>query len=507
MRSAVASDPWVQMFGVIAVVTGAITLHRFAAGPQRPQNPDPQQLPASAPAAVAVPLAAAPVANAFPNGARDGVLPDAAPAPAAPPQASAAKRLPRLPGRWVVDASGGAGADVASLAEALAAASDGDEIRLRPGRYGAGAPIGADVSIIGEGNDPAQVVLEARGKDALRVEGGRVRVSGLTFSGSRAESAGLVVYGKAAVSVDGARFWGLRRGVLVEGEDASVSLSNTQLTGCAVGLEARGGAKASVVNATIQDGDVGLSALEGAQLTLSGVKLSRAGEGVSLLGSKTRAKGSALRAVGGQVAVSAQGGARFDGEQLELSGQRECALKLSDSGTRAALEQARISDAKRGVCGSDGAEAVLTNSSVVDSGETAVALERGAAGALTKTSIVRSGQSAVTLSGRSMLNARDVHVSRSVGEGFMLKEGSSLDGDKLVVSENTSCAIMIEDRGSITLRGSKLNNNLCGVALYRGGSLNLTDCDLTRNANGHFLYKQQHRGEIQLRGSRNMPPL
>ena len=102
---------------------------------------------------------------------------------------------PRVPGKWVVDAASGAGADTSNLEEALEAARPGGEILIRPGAYSLSAALNRPLTLTGQGAGPEETTLTASSSTALAVTMGKVTLRNLTVAVDGS--------GGAALRVDG----------------------------------------------------------------------------------------------------------------------------------------------------------------------------------------------------------------------------------------------------------------------------------------------------------------
>ena len=273
-----SKDPWIQILGVLALVSGLVALVR--------------QLPGSA--AVTAPPASTPPAASI-----------AAPAPATGELAEPArfKNLrPRRPGKWVVDLDRSADADTDSIAEALHNAASGDQILIRPGRYRENLRIFKDVALIGEGDRAGEAVIDGGKGAALEVQDSEAVLRRLTFSsaelGTRVEGgfltasdcrwegggSGLAAEGGASVKITGSVFSRLEEAVSASGAVARVELSGVKIQGGKTGLSVQAGAALKAELTELRDlRECALKASDkDSLLEVSASKVSGSGKGACL---------------------------------------------------------------------------------------------------------------------------------------------------------------------------------------------------------------------------------
>ncbi len=209
-QDSVLGDQWVQMFGVLALVSGGFSLYARA----RPSSP---------------------------SGAAFSAV-------AAVSEASALDR--KTPGRLLVDARLATDADTADLGQALAEARAGEIVYVRPGVYRVSAAVSQDQRVVGLGGKPEAVVLEgAADAPVLTIKAGAVKLSGLTLQHG--------LYGAVALS-----------GAKLELEDV-LSQGNRR---CGVGV-GRGGA-ARLRGGAMTMNDYGVCADAGADVDVQDAQLS-----------------------------------------------------------------------------------------------------------------------------------------------------------------------------------------------------------------------------------------
>lgn len=230
-----SNDAWMHMFLTIAAISGGLLIMRHYSGPAHEPPNALAMAASSAASAAAVPPAPAlprsiPESSRMPSNSLTPPLPEpppvyqppppsanptatltrtfdpgAMPMPSAPPPAPLtpfiAPTRPALyafdppaardpdPNRkrplngkdWIVDANGGTSADTNSLAAAVAAASDGDTIRVRPGTYGESVFINKSLTIVGEVGK-IRPVLEGRNEYALWIQDAAVTIKDMAVT-------------------------------------------------------------------------------------------------------------------------------------------------------------------------------------------------------------------------------------------------------------------------------------------------------------------------------------
>jgi hypothetical protein len=315
-----SEDVWVQLFALLAVVSGILSAHYYW---QRPLPP--------AAAGVSAPQAAG-----------------ASPAePAAAPAPQAAASVPRTAGRWVVDPRMGPDADCAGLGEALAGSRDGDVIVLRPGTYEESVDISKSVTISGSGVSPDQVMITNASRQTLSIIAGRVALENLSLSNTGLKSCWALTVAKARLSLRNVRLRSGGQGVLVaDGDlDASdceldartalfvsgksrVTLLHTTLTAEETAVSADGGGvDLRIDSSRIQDSrGTGLEAARFALVRLNDVTLS--GNASAAMVIRSRAEVRVTRA--------------------KIVDNRECGVRIEDHG-KAYLEQAQVARNRCGV--------------------------------------------------------------------------------------------------------------------------------------------------------------
>lgn len=187
------SDPWVQVFGCIALLSGALSVHAYGFPHLK--------LPAlRLPALGKLPLGG-------PSAAKAG-------------------------GKWLVDPAGGG--DAKTIAAAVQAARPGDEIVLSPGVYTEAVSIEKALTIKAQGAGAS--TIESPGGTAVLVKGGPVVFWGVSVTIPSSKGAAFWI-ARGTVSFSGAKISGGETALLVEGAGSALKLADAQLAGGGRGLD------------------------------------------------------------------------------------------------------------------------------------------------------------------------------------------------------------------------------------------------------------------------------
>jgi len=146
----------------------------------------------------------------------------------------------------IVDAAASPGSDFSDLASAIASASDGDVLSLKPGTYRAGVAISKSITLTGAGGSPDDVVLSGAGSRALAVAGGRVSIGHLTISQSGSGDA--VAVGGGSLSLMDARVKSSGDGLRVVDADLEIGDSRIEAR---TGVLAEGKSRARILRSRI----------------------------------------------------------------------------------------------------------------------------------------------------------------------------------------------------------------------------------------------------------------
>ncbi|MEK7388797.1 MAG: right-handed parallel beta-helix repeat-containing protein, partial [Elusimicrobiota bacterium] len=217
---------------------------------------------------------------------------------------SASVAAPLIPGRWVVDSRRAPGSDRGSLAEALAGAREGDVIELAPGAYAESPKTTKSVTILGRGKTSDEVVISGSGPDsdwALGVDAGRLTLRNLSIrsaanavrvAGGDLDVEGCSLEGRVALAVSGRSRLRVERSTLTgRGDNAAVSAEGE-------------GASLIIEQSTISNGaGSGLAASRLVLVRLRDVSVSR-----NALAALTIRSGAEVRVKGGKISENRQCG-------------------------------------------------------------------------------------------------------------------------------------------------------------------------------------------------------
>jgi hypothetical protein len=317
-------DVWVQLFALLAVVSGVLSAHSYW---QR-SLPGP-----AAPAEVPISVSAE-------------ALQPAAPPAAAPPAASSVS-APRTAGRWVVDSRMSADADCASLGAAVAGARDGDVIVLRPGTYEEGVQVSKSLTISGAGVSPDQVVLTHSGPKTLAISGGRVTLENLSLANTGLRSYWVLSLAMGRLTMRNVRFRSAGQGMLVV--DGDLDASDCDLDG-RTALSVSGKSRVRLVHDTLSGEEAAVSADGGGvDLSIEGSRIQDS-RGLGLEASRFALVRMNDVTLSGNVsaAVSIASGAEVRITQAKIVDNRDCGVRI-DGGAKVFLEQAQLERDRCGV--------------------------------------------------------------------------------------------------------------------------------------------------------------
>lgn len=304
-------DTWVQVLGLVALSSGAFTAHFLLAAQ-----------PAAARQAAQAARAAAPAVD---TGARALPRPrsSSAPVKAASPEAL----KPRLAGHWLVDSRGGLEADCTTVQAALAAASDGDRITVKPGVYHGYVSITKSVTIQGSGSSPDKVELTHTGPQTVTVAGGRAVLGNLTVANTGGPGTWVVLASKARLSLERVKMRAFGNGIRVI--DSEFAASDSDLSGLRA-LYLEGATRASILRTALSGRESALTASGGgvrARLS-GGFVRDSAGVGidVSQFARVTIEETAVTGNLGGGASV--RSGAELRAVGARFVGNRDCALRI-----------------------------------------------------------------------------------------------------------------------------------------------------------------------------------
>ena len=325
---------------------------------------------------------------------------------------------PRVPGKWVVDAASGAGADTSNLEEALEAARPGGEILIRPGAYSLSAALNRPLTLTGQGAGPEETTLTASSSTALAVTMGKVTLRNLT------------------VAVDGSGGAALR----VDGGELSLSRVRLRAAAGSLGAEVLRGRLSA--EETVFDGE-GTGALI----------LGRASRG-EFNGALFYNTGHALRVSdGAQAMVSSS---TFKDNAGAFSADAEGSISDLGSTLRNSRESA--------VLAVDRSKVQLSGTRIEGSGKHGVSLGQGATAALHRVSITGSGGAAVSVSGKAELHAITIQLRDNRSCALELENAEAFL-DAAVVQGN-QCGVAFFGRGALQSNAGDFTGNSRGALLY-----------------------------------------
>ncbi len=325
---------------------------------------------------------------------------------------------PRVPGKWVVDAASGAGADTSDLGEALEAARPGGEILIRPGDYSLGAIVNRPLTLTGQGAGPEETTLTASSSTALAVSMGKITLRNLTLA------------------VDGSGGAALR----VDGGEASLSR---------VRLRAAAGSR-------------GAEVLRG-RLSAEDVVFDGEGAGALLLGRQSRGEftgalfynsGHALRVSDGAEAMVSS--SVFKDNAGAFSADAEGSISDIGSTIRNSRESA--------VLAVDRSKISLSGTRIEGARRHGVSLGQGATAALHRVSITGGGGAAVSVSGKAELHAINIQLKDNRSCALELDNAEAfLDAS---LAQGNQCGVAFFGRGALQSNGGDFTGNTRGALLY-----------------------------------------
>lgn len=331
-------DPWIQVFALTALISGAATLHAIAR-PMTAPEPFSGRAAARAPSAAA---AAAGPGGVLPfepgsGGAAGASLEQllaqraaGTPGAQAPPSQGAA-RQPRLaakkPGRWIVDASGAVDADSKSLAQVVGSALSGDRVLVRKGVYREPLILIDDLTIEGEGG----VVIESGAPETVTISGKAV-LRNLTVRNLGAKLGVALGLKTGEASLEAVTLEASGESAGAAALEGTLALKRCMVRGGSMGIIANGSARLELVDSEIRGAagpGVGLSGRASARLESVRVKEVQ-GAGILL---KNEAQ---LEMLKGSVLKARGCGLAFDGGSASLKGVKiagsRCAVEFISGG-------------------------------------------------------------------------------------------------------------------------------------------------------------------------------
>ena len=349
MTKELHEDPWIQVFALLALLSGALTLHGLTqriigigAGRPSPAPSGPRPTGAGAEDAsesrmkILAPggsLAEVGAPSLTGQPSLEDVLLGRSPTASSPAAApllggtGVQKTIhAKTPGKWIVDAAKGADSDTDDLSAALASVSAGDSVKVRPGTYKGNLLIDKPVTVEGLGSSPGAVIVQGSQSQTVSVAGAAVVLRNLT------------------VKHDGLK---ATRAILNQKGTLTLDRVTIQSAPGALGVETRGG----IVDATVlkvESSYVGVGGSEGATLKLPSTEISapEAG-GVALArGRLLELSASTIRGSGGH-GILLYEGAEAKVVKTSVSGSKNCALSIQNASAK--LDGVRFNDNDCGV--------------------------------------------------------------------------------------------------------------------------------------------------------------
>ncbi|MBI5201125.1 MAG: right-handed parallel beta-helix repeat-containing protein [Elusimicrobia bacterium] len=286
----VTEDVWMQMLALLAAVTGV-----FTAADLWPKLIKP---PAEPLAAVAAP---------------------AAPSPAPP--------RPRAPGEALIVNGTGGGPYYKTIAQALAAASEGSTILIQPGVYDQGVVIDRSITLVGGGTKPSDVTLTSSDAPVtLTLASGRVFIKNLVVSSPKDTefAASLQIDGGSAV-LEQVSIAASRAGVRVRSGQLDANDSFFE-AGRGIVLEGRG--RASLLRTSVTAGSTGIAILGMGELRVESSEL-RAGGSAIEAGQFAKVRLSEVSITGcGGAGIAARSGAELNISRSKITDNKGCGVSV-----------------------------------------------------------------------------------------------------------------------------------------------------------------------------------
>lgn len=436
-------DPWLQVFGFLALASALLAAKGLA--PSAPK--------AAAPIQVQNQAAAAPLKRTL---------------------------NPKKAGRWIVDAANAADADTTKLSDAVANAASGETIFVRAGVYRESLSIARDVSIIGLGALRDIVVDSDAGGATLAVDAAKVSIKNVTISHSGARPGKAVEARRATLELSGVA---LKAGPNDEGIDAiggSVTVSYSSLDGGNRGLDAHDGAKAALDHTSIAHAEAGVY-LQGATAQINdcsfsdgkrGLIAAEQGQASVVNGTFARLGTGVWANRGGQATVSAS---KFPEHATAILAEERGRVEAKDCSFTAGTGPALAADG--------GGEA----------------LDRG--------STIMRGKTAARASGKATLGLVDTQIEDMTGDAVVVEDASAaLSGVKIV--RGAGHGVVIGAAQAVRVERAAITKNGGAGVYFRGAqplTLDIDGSQLSGNARGPIACEDGAKERLALRGKNNEP--
>jgi len=303
----VGEDVWIQMLGILALVTGVFTAADYWPRVIRPPAPKPPVAAVETPA----------------PGASGGVVRN---------------------GMLVVDARGEGGA-FKTLGAALAAAKDGDSIVLKPGVYDEAVSISRSVVLSGAGTKASDVTLTSDGLRTVSAASGRVFLKLLTVSNrATADSAVAIEVSGASLVLEQFSVQAARDGVRVR--DGQLDATDGQFE-AGRGVVLQGRARASLMRANVAGGSTGVVVEGMGDLRIESSDLRAGGSAVDA-GQFAKVRMSEVAITDcGAAGVAARSGAELRISRSRITDNKGCGISVD--GAAVVLEHVRFERDRCGV--------------------------------------------------------------------------------------------------------------------------------------------------------------
>ncbi|MFF7728681.1 right-handed parallel beta-helix repeat-containing protein [Streptomyces sp. NPDC008001] len=363
------------------------------------------------------------------------------------------------------------------LASALAAAAEGDEIRIAPGVYREAVRVERSVAlrVLGEeaGGRPGAVVLAAPGdgRPALEVAAGaRVVVDGLVVAGEAADRPAVVlaggrtewsggrigtgrleVHGDAALAMTGTALAGAALAGVLLRTGGAVALTDCRLLGTdGTGIVAGGSTRVELLRTDIRDTTgSALRVREDAAVTLRECLIDGAGRSGLLVEDQGSARLTDCR-----VRACASDAVRVLGSSPAPGAE---AAEPQDAGGGVRLHDCELSGSGGDSVRADGrSEVELAFCTLRDSGGSGISAGEEARIKVTGTRIVRTGAASVVVHGSARLTARETVIRASAANGLVATGDAVVHLDDSALDECAYSPVHAGGGAEIRLRGLRI---------------------------------------------------
>lgn len=221
----------------------------------------------------------------------DGTLPKVSPGSLDYTLPRRAYLMPRVRGKWIVDAAGTPDSDTASLAEALANAVDGDHIAVRPGTYLGSVFIKPRVTVEGSGPGPESVILKGSGPETVSISTASAILRNLTVRHDGLKFSRAILNRKGALTLDRVHIHSSPGAMGVESWGGTVSATDLKILSSYIGVEGIDGATLKLDRVEITaPGAVGVRLARWGTLELTGSTIIGSGSHAIMLFERAQAR-------------------------------------------------------------------------------------------------------------------------------------------------------------------------------------------------------------------------